>query len=375
MMIIDTGLSGIVAGYDKIREYDYRLQHRWRDWLLAVHAHRQEVCEKARSNHQRKLDSLKPWAVGVLVLSALAFVLGVVSALPDEALRSLPPSGWPLPRLAAWLMPLGLLGGLVVGLVWYAYGRRGLPAASTHPFQEPLRSRLFAALAQPWYAKLKGQLPARMADDGAIGEARFVSSLQALKDFGFIIYRLRQQQGDDVDVVVLGTKGIWVFEVKYWSGTIRWRSGQWSRERAYFTPRGVPNTETLEVRQPPDQQWQRMADDVMQTLQRRAPDVAATVAAAGGCRGGMVFTHDKASYDIPATLPVAWGDVAAWRVRLGAAPVLPGLDGRTLLQAADALLDRHHEFTAGEGLVNMDEYAAELIREAETRLTTWMHGG
>lgn len=53
------------------------------------------------------------------------------------------------------------------------------------------------------------------------GEHDFVRQLQRVLDSShYIIYRLQQKRSDDIDVTVVGPTGIWVFEVKYWAGSI-----------------------------------------------------------------------------------------------------------------------------------------------------------
>jgi hypothetical protein len=185
---------------------------------------------------------------------------------------------------------------------------------------------------------------------------------------------LQQRPGDDVDVMLVGPKGVWVFEVKYWSGKISYRHGRWSHVKSYYKPGGVPVTEVKEVEQPPDQQWRRMADDVAETLRRHAPRLVAALPVVAEIKGGLVFTHPEAAYDITRDCPCAWGNIADWIRHLGSAPAIAGLNERVVLQILDVLLARHQQVNGNGVTISMDVQATELDQKTEARLREWCEG-
>ena len=224
-----------------------------------------------------------------------------------------------------------------------------------------------------WQEKLCGRLPAEMPYDGAIGEYQFVRRLtRSPAESSFVIYRLQQRPGDDLDVTVVGPKGVWVFEVKYWSGTIGWRNGRWFRVKSRRGAGGARAPEPVEVGQPPDQQWRRMTHEVEQTLRFRVPWLVARLPSLTRIRGGVVFTHPGASYDVAPDCPFEWGPIVYWVQQLGRAAVVPGLNERVVLQVLDALLARHREVAETGALLSMDVHAARLVQETEARLAEWV---
>lgn len=358
MILVDTRLTDLVSGYDSVREA--ALQSKWRPLLLRAYAHRRGAYEVERSQHRRKMTNLKPRLATGSIVAAVLFLAGLLLRGEQEWLASL-------------LMLMGVAGGGLVGTIWLWKAIILSPKPPQHPLREPLKSKLFPPLLPPWREGLRGQLPTRAPYEGFTGENDFVGSLQRLQgDSSYIIYRLRQRLGDDVDVTVVGPKGVWVFEVKYWSGRISWRDGEWSHEKSYYRRGGNLVTESLEIGQPPDQQWQRMADDVAETLRRRTPRLVARLPALIQIRGGLVFTHPDASYDIAQGCPCAWGSIDFWIRRLAGAPVIASMNEHVILHALDALLARHRQVSEDRMTTPMDTYAAQLIKKAEARLAEWM---
>jgi hypothetical protein len=212
-----------------------------------------------------------------------------------------------------------------------------------------------------------------MPYEGARGEYDFVRHLRRLRSVdGYLLYRLRQNYGDDIDVTFVGPKGIWAFEVKYWSGTIGWRNGRWWREKSYYKPGGVPTTEEKEITQDPDRQWRRMADDIVQTLEFHASDLLRRVSVLSHVRGGLVFTHPDASYEIASGSPFAWNTIRGWGRELANARAIPGMDERTVFQVLDTLLERHNEVSGVHKVRSMDVHAQALIQDAEAGLRKWV---
>jgi hypothetical protein len=297
-----------------------------------------------------------PWLSVALIVAVLLLLSGLLLETP-----------W----LSALLMSMGLAVSAAVGGIGFWQFLLAAPTRPEHPLHGRLRARLFPSLLPRWRQGLVGRFPPGKPYEGVVGERRFVQALQRSKAPGYILYRLRQRPGDDVDVVVVGPSGVWVFEVKYWSGRIVWKNGGWYREKSYYAPGGRLVTEPREVSQPPDQQWRRMADDVAETLRRRGRQLLARIPSLIQIRGGLAFTHDKASYEIATDCPFAWGGIGLWQQQLAKTPGLDGLGERDILQVLDALLARHSEFNGQGDVLSMEAYAEDLIRGVEARLAAW----
>jgi hypothetical protein len=361
MNLVDKRVTNLVQGYDRLHEAEKNLAARWRHRLLAAYTRQRVAYDAALARHRARTRGL--------VLAALAATAVGIGLLIAAGLLFAGTGGWPVAALA--------VAGLAIGgagiAVWLWQAVLAAPRRPAHPLRGALKARLFPSLLPRWYDGLQGRLPAEMPYQGASGEYEFVSQLAGLRGVpGFLLYRLQQRPGDDVDVAVVGAKGLWVFEVKYWSGLITWGPDGWHRQKTYYARGGQPVTEAKEISQPPDEQWRRMAMDVAETLRRREPQLIAAFPALARVNGGLAFTHPDARYDIAPDGPCAWSTIGGWRQRFAAAPAIPHITERDVLRILDALLSRHHAFADTAEKLSMDTYAAQLVRHTENELAAWL---
>jgi hypothetical protein len=85
----------------------------------------------------------------------------------------------------------------------------------------------------------------------------------------------------DADVIVASPTGVWVYEVKHWSGEITCERGQWRRVKTFREPGGRLVRE-LEALRPFDRQWAKEAAAVKGALRRALPDCSELPEAVGG---------------------------------------------------------------------------------------------
>lgn len=184
-------------------------------------------------------------------------------------------------------------------------------------------------------------LPARRYGDK--GEVAFIFHLTGELPEDYVAVRgLMVAQNLDADVIVTGPTGIWVYEVKNWSGMITCEAGQWRRLKTYHAP-GGRLVQTDEVLRPFDKQWVKEADAVKETLRRRLPRYSNLHASV---RGGLIFTHERLSF-------FADGSCKAWvwtpsscLEALSGSSEIPDFTMRKRLRVIDALFewsDRIHE--------------------------------
>jgi Nuclease-related domain len=360
MILVDKRVTNLIQGYDRLHEAERTLADRWRHRLLTAYARQRAAYDAAAARHRARTLGL-----GRAALAAAAAGAALLLA-----------AGLFFKGAAGWQAALAVGGLAVCGAgvaIWLWQGVLAAPRRPAHPLRGSLRARLFPALLPRWYDGLQGRLPADMPYTGATGEYELVSQLAGLRGVpGFLLYRLRQRPGDDVDVAVVGSKGVWVFEVKYWSGQITWGPGGWHREKSYYARGGQRVTEDREISQPPDEQWQRMAVDVAETLRRREPRLIAAIPALARIGGGLAFTHPEATYDIAPGCPCAWGTIGGWKQQMVRAPAIAGVTARAQVRILDALLARHREFAEIRETLSMDAYAAQLVRHVENELAAWL---
>jgi hypothetical protein len=361
VIIVDKRVTHLVRGYDRLHRAKRDLIARWRPTLLAAYARQRAAYDAVRLRHRARARRL-------LAESLAAALVGVGLALAGGLLLS-GSDGW----LAGALLLAGLALGAAGAVVWVWRGVLTAPRPPVHPLRGSLKDRLFPPLLPRWYDGLQGRLPAEMPYEGARGEYEFVSQLAHLRrGRNFLLYRLQQRPGDDVDVVIVGATGVWVFEVKYWSGHIAWEENGWHREKSYYARGGQQVTESREISQPPDEQWQRMAVDVAETLRRREPRLLGVIPDLALVKGGLAFTHPKAVYDIDPDSPFVWRTTAGWRQQLSRAPAIPAMTERAELRVLDALLSRHREFAVAGETLPMDTYADQLVAQVEKGLAAWV---
>jgi hypothetical protein len=354
-MLLDNQLTHLVDGYDRLQSTRSGLLRRWRGPLLAAYAERR----RRRSERLRRLRRLSTWVLYVIVV-----------ALVDLAV------GWFLYSrgilLGSALMAVGLPIGLLAAGIWLAIRFSRTSRLPRHPLRPPLRDRLFPDLYPQWASGLAGRFEGDPSRYGTEGERRFVRRLQqALPEDYLILHGVQLRHGDDVDVVLIGPSGVWIFEVKLWSGTIAWQNGRWHRHKSYYKKGGVPTTEEKEVGQPPDQQWRRMARDVARVIREDDLWLAKRVPALTRMRGGIVFTSDNATYEIPDDAPFRWGNVAGWVHHVQTVPPLSGMTRRVMLQVAEILLSRHQAINRSEPRT-MTAAAQALTERVEARLRDWV---
>ena len=213
------------------------------------------------------------------------------------------------------------------------------PPPRPQPVPAPALDRRNAVtfeIAGHWWREV--QADARRSDQGYAhgdeGVSLFIDALNArLSPDYFVVRDLLVRKSLDVDVLVVGPSGVWVFEVKHWSGRIVCRNGGWHRERTYYKPGGFEATDVDDIGAF-DRQWQREVEAMTTTLNRR---LKAPVAGAATARGGLVFSHHDAHWEIDASCGAGYGPPGFWVDTLAREPPLPAFNQDEQLRVLDAL--------------------------------------
>ncbi|MBK8904582.1 MAG: NERD domain-containing protein [Anaerolineaceae bacterium] len=366
MIIVDVNASNLFEGYQVANQAESQLLKQWRPQLKKAFERRQQrFLTELEARKKRRLVTKRE------ILTGVAYSLGIVAGgvfffLLANIFERFSDYG----RLIGWLLLVVafLMGG---GIFFYWILQLLQPKPS--PPADPFNSRLISPVLPKWKAAIRGKLPP-IIKDGDEGERRFIYELQSsLDDSYYLLSGIQQRHGEDVDVTLVGPKGIWVFEVKYWNGTIRWRAGKWSRERTYYKPGAIKVTEPRPVSQPPGEQWRRAVGDVNKTLQVKKPQFVGRHLTRAQAKGGLVFTHRGATFQIDSGLPVAWGSPEWWTGQIAAVPIIPGWQESDSLEVLDALLARHGEIDPRSNRRCLKNHALSLVSHAEKELMVWLH--
>ena len=368
MQIIDNKISNIFPAYDQIRTAENDLLSKWRKPLLSVYARQRAAYEdqlaeynkhRAEFNHRIRLGI---WMSSALLILGLLVLPGLILINEIGDFRG------PLFCFSPLLILGGFTGWAIIILLWIWQRDQVKPK----PPLNPLKSDLFYPLIPLWKAGLNGTLPGKKPHPGATGEFHFITRLQSLDDDSYILYGIQQRPGEDVDVILVGPKGVWVFEVKFLRGLIRWRDGNWSQIQTSRRLSRKSNSETQETDQAYDEQWQRAADDVSETIRRHAAGLVKRSPNITKIRGGIVFTHPKGRYDIPPGCPFNWGVVSFWLEKFLTVPDQEGMDEYAVMQIIHALLIRHHKIAQIKNTRSMVDHADQIVMNAEEKLRDWV---
>ena len=368
MQIIDNRISETFTAYKQIQAAEIELQRKWREPLLSVYARQREIYEiELKSYNQRRMDFNRRIRLGIW-MSATLLLLGFLILPGLLLINELGDFRGPLFCFSPLLILGGFTGWAIIVVLWIWQRGQEKPI----PPQNPLKLGLIKPLVPLWKSGLNGKLPRKKPHPGATGEYHFINRLQSLEDNSYILYGIQQRPGEDIDVILVGTIGIWVFEVKYLKGLIRWQNGKWTQIQPNRRFSRSSNYELQEADQPYEEQWQRAADDVSETLQRWAPDLVRRVPDATKVRGGIVFTHPKGRYDIPRGCPFNWGIVSFWLDKLKTIPSQDFMDDSAVLEILDALLSRHHQISGVKNPHSMIAYANNLLTKTENGIRLWI---
>lgn len=367
MQLLSLSLTDLSSGYEKLSSFDQELRTRQRLPKLRAYAEKRSAYEVSQADFLKKNKQKRAVLITIGLAASFFSIFGLIAlALNYSHLAKMGDAFSNIVRLG----PIFLLGGagciLILAGAAFFWPLPKAPVVPKNPIQENQKAQ-YPSLYKEWSKNLLGKFPEKQSDEGATGEKLFVQTLEQIQDKGFILYRLVQNRGDDLDVVIVGSKGIWLFEVKYWSGNIAWEDGEWHKRKSYFGRGGKEKTETMQINQPPDLQWRRMRDELVYTLNRHSGSLLRKQPGLTNIHGGIVFTHHDAEITIPKGAGFSWGNTSFWYQNYQNSPEDPLFtDPQVVFRILDVLLDRHQKVTAIKPTLSLAKIADQLIRETNT---------
>lgn len=211
---------------------------------------------------------------------------------------------------------------------------------------------------------------------GLIGEVQFTRFLDKMLDDEFMILcRICVEEGRDIDHIVLGPTGIWVFETKFWGGIVVWREEVKEWEHWKWDPH------TNEYQPDPygkeaGKQWKWNVEAVKRHIKKHLQGLPRNVPV----QGAVIFTHPSTRYiNIDAACDIPYVVIRGMELECATPGALPN-EGHTIeefdrekrLQVAQSLLERHWKIH-GQPLPTGDlqAQAKRLQETAEARIHTW----
>jgi hypothetical protein len=375
-MLIDLFTSDLVAGYKEIETARQALLDKWRFELLRAYTakwdrHTQELARQER--RKKRYQQFLPF-IGVILLFFCS--MGAWLTLESTDLACL-----------GMLLTLGTGFGVLIALgVWMSFSQTPLPPenpvsrTSNDEDESPLRQRLFPELLPLWQRELAVGIPTELEVDriaeetgkwGLIGEFDLIRALEpvASPDTS-ILHNVQLKPGDDLDVVVIGPKGIWYFEVKHWNADFVWQNGAW---QILQFDQATQNFEPVPMREYPDQQWARMREEALATFDASgAGNLLKKLPVLGNIQGGIVFSNVHARIEIDRSAPFRYGTIEQWVAAYQSAPRLRDMSPGRALHLVEILLKRHQSLFPQVVLHSTRDVITKVLAEVEVGIQEWI---
>jgi nuclease-like protein len=373
-MLIDLFTSDLVAGYKEVETGRQALLEKWRFELLRAYTakwdhHLQELARQER--RKKRYQQFLPF-IGVILLFFCS--MGAWLTLESTDLACL-----------GMILTLSTGFGVLIALgVWMSFSQTPLPPenpvsrTSNDEDESPLRQRLFPELLPLWQRKLAVGIPTelevdRLAEEtgkwGLIGEFDLIRALEQVASYDtYILHRVQLKPGDDLDVVVIGPKGIWYFEVKHWNADFIWQNGTW---QILQFDRSTQNFEPVPLNEYPDQQWVRMREEAVSML-NAAGSLLKKLPVLANIQGGIVFSNVHARIEIDRLAPFRYGTIEQWAAAYQSAPRLRDMSPERALQLVEILLKRHQSLYPGVELHSTRDIIAKVVADVEVGIQEWV---
>jgi Nuclease-related domain len=376
-VLIDLFCSDLVAGYKELRTARQALLKKWRFELLRGYTKKWEAYTQQLARQEirkARYQRLLPYIGAVLMV--------VCSVGGWLTLRSVDMACFGM------LLTLGAGFSALIGMgTWIRLSQTPPPPENpvTHTSntedESALRQKLFPKLLPLWRQEMAlpistEQEVAQMAEEtgrwGLIGEFDLIRELERVASpETYILHSLKPKSDDDMDVVVLGPKGFWYFEVKHWNADFFWQNGVW--EIWQFDPT-TQDFQPVPMREYPDAQWARMREEALINLRASAGELLKKVPVLGNIQGGIVFSNPNAHIEIDRSAPFRYGTVEQWIATFQAAPRLRDMTAGRTLQLLELLLKRHQAFYPNAELHSMKSAVTKVIAGIEEGIQAWIDG-
>jgi len=371
MLLVDPSLTDLVAGYDLLQRKESELNNRWRGRLLAAYAKRRSTYESELKDYRKRKDEfLRRMRIGIWLSSGL-FILGLIAMPAIFLVGELGNLRGPLFCFSPLLILAGLNGWAILAGFWFWDKDRTPPDPPIHPLKENSSIPLFNI----WREGMRLSGSERNVPDASKGTLHLIARLQSVEPDSYLLTRLRIDNDDEVPVTIIGSRGIWVFEVVDLGGVIRWQEGKWTVRRSFSRSQAQPiqgkNLDEISY----EKGWDCQAKLIARVIRESLPEFSQSYPKIQNVRGGIVFTNPRAKFEIPESCPFNWGVVAFWLDTIQNVSVIAGLDQRSILQIVEILLSRQQQVTQPSPLRSMLSVTDQTIRMAEEQMETWISEG
>jgi hypothetical protein len=374
-MLIDPFSSDLVPGYKEIATARQALLKKWRFELLRAYTKKWDRYARELAQQEARRERYQSF------LPFIGLILLVICSIGAWlTFRNLD-----LACLGMFLMLGTGFGALLAVTPWLGFSRKPPPPenpvtrTSGDETESRLRQRLFPRLVPLWRRQMALRVPNPQEAEGMAaetgrweltGELDLIRALEGVASpETYILHSLQLSPSDAMDVVVIGPRGFWYFEVIPWSADFIWQDGAWRIEQFDSATRS-PQLLTLD--EYPDEQWSRIREEALGILKTKAGKLLKKAPVTGRIQGGVVFTHPNARLEVDSSAPFRYGTIEEWVASYQAAPRLREMKpGRTLL-LLEILLRRHQSFYPDVPRRSMKDAILNVIAEVERGIQAWI---
>lgn len=322
MRILNPEWTNLSKGYQAARALEKQALKNWDSaWEKSVEFARQQGIKRAAAALQAQIRIEKrSLRIALALLAGVLLLMAVIAALIES-----------YPQLRWFLLPVGVMNLIQSLILVLPIAEKVLAILALRKIQPPAEEpQTSLDITEQWWQAVSSQDALESEDTVEAGQTAFLKYLsQQLPDDYFAARSPFLQSSLNVDVIVLGPTGIWLFEVKHWRGWVYCRGGVWQREAAPEAP-----LESLTT--PLDQSWLTGRAAIEKTLSLR---LARNANFGALIRGGLVFTHPSVQIQVDSSSKAQVGTPPQWLQRMRGAPQLAQFSTEAQLLVLDALLD------------------------------------
>ena len=342
MRIINPEWTNLSKGYQAARDLEQQALKNWEvAWAKSVDFAREQGLKRAAATIQAQIRIEKRTLRIVLALLAgVVLLMAIIGALIEN-----------YPQLRPFLLPIRVIHVIQAFILILPIAEKLLAIAALGKIQPPPEEpQASLDLTEQWWQAVSNRDFLESSDSAEAGQISFLRYLaEHLPDDYFAARSPFLQSSLNVDVLVIGPTGIWLFETRHWRGRVTCRGGVWQREPS-------PDAPLESLTTPLDQSWLAGRKIIEQTLSLK---LARNANFGALIRGGLVFTHPEVEVQVDSSSKVQAGTPPQWLQRIRGTQQLSLFSTEVQLLVLDALLEYALSLYVTRPLVKS---AAELAR-------------
>jgi len=365
MRILNPEWTNLSKGYQAARDLERQAYSNWEAvWQKSVEFARAQGLKRAAAAIQAQIrDEKRALRIVLVLLAGVLLLMAVLGALIEH-----------YPSLRLFLLPIGVINLLQSLILLLPIAEKVLAILALSKLQPPPEEPQSSLdLTEQWWQAISEQQALESADSAEAGQVAFLKYLaQHLHDDYFAVRSPFLQSSLNVDVLVIGPTGIWLFETRHWRGGVTCRGGVWQREPAPKAP--LENLST-----PLDQSWlagRKIVEQMLALKLARNANLGALL------HGGLVFTHPDVQIQIDSSSKAQVGTPSQWLQRIRDARQFAHFSTELQLLVLDILLDYALSLYVTHPLVKssvelakalygdlLEELRQYVLRQVRSRLT------